>query len=96
MTDAQRKSVRVVILGRVQGVFFRGWTMDRAEVRGLDGWVRNRTDGSVEALFAGPAEAVDHMVEACRRGPGHAKVTQVYVEPADDPGAVGFEQRPTV
>ena len=96
MTESDRKAVQVLIAGRVQGVFFRSWTVDRAELRGLDGWVRNRRDGTVEALFAGPAEAVDHMLEACWRGPDHATVTDVRVEEADDPGATGFEQRPTV
>ena len=88
--------MRVVISGRVQGVFFRSWTVDRAEIRGLDGWVRNRRDGTVEALFAGPAEAVDRMLEACWRGPDYATVTEVAVEPAEDPGETGFEQYPTV
>ncbi len=96
MTEAQRKAVRVIISGRVQGVFFRSWTVDRAELRGLDGWVRNRRDGTVEALFAGPVDAVDHMLEACWRGPDYATVTAVRVEPAEDPGTVGFEQRPTM
>ena len=95
MTETGRKAVHVVISGRVQGVFYRSWTVGRAELRGLDGWVRNRHDGTVEALFAGPADAVDHMIEACWRGPDYATVTDVSVEPADDPGATGFDQRPT-
>ncbi len=96
MTEPQRKAVHVIVSGRVQGVFFRSWTVGRAELRGLDGWVRNRSDGTVEALFAGPLAAVDHMLEACWRGPDYATVTDVRVEPADDPGTVGFEQRPTM
>ena len=96
MTEPQRKAVHVVVSGRVQGVFFRSWTVGRAELRGLDGWVRNRSDGTVEALFAGPVEAVDHMLEACWRGPDYSTVTDVRVEPAEDPGPTGFEQRPTV
>ena len=95
MTGPGRKAVRAVISGRVQGVFFRSWTVGRAELRGLDGWVRNRADGTVEALFAGPADAVDRMLEACWRGPDHATVTDVRVEPAEDPGSTGFDQRPT-
>ena len=58
----------VRIEGRVQGVWFRGWTVDDATRLKLDGWVRNRRDGSVEALFAGRAQAVDKMLAACRRG----------------------------
>lgn len=96
VTGSARKAVRIVISGRVQGVFFRSWTVDRARVRGLDGWVRNRRDDTVEALFAGPADAVDQMLEACWRGPDYATVTDVKVENADDPGPIGFEQRPTV
>jgi acylphosphatase len=59
--------VRVTIRGRVQGVGYRYWLEQQA--RGLEGWVRNRRDGSVEALFAGPADAVSAMIASCRRGP---------------------------
>jgi acylphosphatase len=88
-------AVAVRIEGRVQGVWYRGWTVDEAERRGLRGWVRNRTDGSVEALFIGPAEAVDEMVAACRRGPPAARVTAVRSSPAEDDGSLAFSQRPT-
>ena len=89
------KTVLVRIEGRVQGVWYRGWTVDEAQRRGLRGWVRNRLDGSVEALFHGPAESVDAMVAACRLGPPAARVSRVAAEPsADDPGS-GFEQRPS-
>jgi acylphosphatase len=60
----------VMIRGRVQGVGFRAWTEMTALERGLQGWVRNRRDGAVEALFAGPADAIAAMVAACHRGPG--------------------------
>jgi acylphosphatase len=86
------KSVRVVITGRVQGVWFRAWTTEQATRRGLSGWVRNRLDGSVEALFSGPAEAVDAMVEACRHGPPAARVDHVAQHPADPPAEEGFRQ----
>lgn len=68
---------RVVIHGRVQGVGFRDWTRRVARGRGLEGWVRNRADGSVEALFAGPAEAVAGMIRACRTGPPNARLERV-------------------
>ncbi len=68
---------RVVIRGRVQGVGFRAWTEVTALECGLQGWVRNRRDGSVEALFAGSAEAVATMIEYCRRGPPGARVDAV-------------------
>ena len=67
------KQLRVVISGRVQGVWFRGWASGVARGYGLDGWIRNRRDGTVEAVFAGPADAVDDMVRECRRGPPAAR-----------------------
>src|SRR4051812_35010254 len=76
--------VRHVILhGRVQGVGFRMWTEDLAERSGLEGWVRNRRDGSVEAVFAGPEQAVLAAVEACRRGPRGAHVEALDIEEGD-------------
>jgi acylphosphatase len=84
------KAVRVRIEGRVQGVWFRGWTVHEAVQRGLRGWVRNRSDGSVEALFAGPPPEVDAMVEACWQGPPAAKVARVTTTAAAEPEAAGF------
>jgi acylphosphatase len=72
----------VIIRGRVQGIGYRAWTEYDALTRGLEGFVRNRRDGSVEAVFAGPAEAVAAMVEACRLGPPGARVTAVDVNEA--------------
>src|SRR5581483_7758284 len=63
------KSVRLVISGRVQGVSYRYWAVGEARNRHLDGWVRNRRDGTVEAAFGGPAATVDEMIEACKKGP---------------------------
>jgi acylphosphatase len=74
----------VVIRGRVQGVGFRMWMEDEALERGLSGWVRNRRDGSVEAVFAGPAEVVTDMVTACRRGPPGSRIDVVDEQPAKD------------
>jgi acylphosphatase len=67
----------VLIRGRVQGVGYRDFVQVAALDRGLEGWVRNRRDGSVEAVFAGPAAAVARVVEACRRGPPAARVDAV-------------------
>ena len=64
----------VVVRGRVQGVGFRAFVEVEALRHGLEGWVRNRHDGSVEAVFAGPPEQVEAMLDACRRGPFHARV----------------------
>jgi acylphosphatase len=72
----------VTIRGRVQGVGYRAWVEHRARARGLEGWVRNRHDGSVEAVFAGPAEIVADMVTSCRQGPSSAAVDAVSDAPA--------------
>ncbi|MGQ9365578.1 acylphosphatase [Azospirillum sp. ST 5-10] len=96
MADGTDRAVRAHIGGRVQGVWYRGWTVRRATQLGLRGWVRNRADGSVEALFAGPPAAVDRMLAECRDGPPAARVDAVTVEPAADPGPGPFAQRPTV
>lgn len=89
-----RKAVHVIIEGRVQGVWFRGWTIQEASFLDLTGWVRNRRDGSVEAVFAGPAEDVDTMIEMCLQGPPAARVEHVTVTPTEDPGVEGFRRRP--
>ena len=70
-----RVARRYVISGRVQGVGYRAFVEDEARQRGLEGWVRNRRDGSVEAVFAGPAADVEAAIEACRRGPFSARVS---------------------
>ncbi len=88
-------TVRVVIEGRVQGVWFRGWAVSEAAAHGLDGWVRNRADGSVEAVFSGPPANVAGMVKACRQGPPAADVTNVTPEPWAERPMRGFHQRPT-
>ena len=73
---------QVTIVGRVQGVGYRAWVEHRARAHGLEGWVRNRRDGRVEALFAGPAEVVSEMIASCRRGPSSARVEAVQEEGA--------------
>jgi acylphosphatase len=89
----ERKTVRVRVEGRVQGVWFRAWAVEQASDLGLDGWVRNTADGAVEAVFAGPPDKVERMVVLARRGPPLAKVAHVVVEA--EPGEVppGFGQR---
>ena len=87
---------RLAITGRVQGVGYRDWAVATGQRLGLSGWVRNRTDGSVEALVVGDDEAVGKMIEACRRGPTLARVDSVDVEPVDlDVLPTGFTRRPT-
>ena len=76
-------SVRhVIIRGRVQAVGFRMWVEDNARLHDLEGWVRNRRDDTVEAVFAGPASAVERMIETCRRGPPGSRVEAVDVTEA--------------
>jgi acylphosphatase len=75
---------QVTIRGRVQGVGYRAWVEHQAKARGLEGWVRNRRDGSVEALFAGPGAVVADMVASCRRGPSSARVDAVAEQPASN------------
>jgi acylphosphatase len=88
-------TVRVVIHGRVQGVWFRAWTREQASLLGLDGWVRNRRDGTVEALFAGEDGKVEEMIALCGDGPPRAKVTEVQRFTAVSPREPGFHQLPT-
>lgn len=81
---------RVIVHGRVQGVWFRGSTEDEARAAGVCGWVRNLSDGRVEAVFEGPAEAVDALVAFCRRGPRHARVERVELFEEAPEGLRGF------
>jgi len=94
--SATRKAVQVLIRGRVQGVGYHAWTAAEAEARGLDGWVRNRRDGAVEAVFAGPAVAVDGMLAAAKAGPRDARVTAVEIVGEGGYAGQGFEVRATV
>ena len=93
--NSDRQSVRVRITGRVQGVCFRAWAQDNAKALGLDGWVRNRRDGAVEALFSGPASQVFEMLARCRKGPPAAFVADVAI--IEDGATVppGFRVLPT-
>ena len=91
-----RRVVRVFVSGRVQGVGYRAWTAAKADELGLAGWVRNLRDGRVEAIFAGPADVVARMVDACRGGPRLARVDALEVaEARDDALGLGFQTRPT-
>jgi acylphosphatase len=91
----------IMVQGQVQGVGYRVWTQRTAMRHGLDGWVRNRADGSVEALFVGTVMAVESMIDACRSGPRSAHVQTVDVReagPADlamHDSAGGFAVLPT-
>lgn len=91
-------AVRVVVRGRVQGVGYRWFVRDAASAHGASGWVRNRRDGSVEALLCGAADAVDAVLTAMAEGPAHARIDEIATmdaasDPADTPA--GFEIRST-
>jgi len=90
------KTVRVIIEGRVQGVWFRGWTAEEAQRRAIRGWVRNRRNGTVEAVFSGDASDVDDLILACRQGPPMARVDNITEYPCDFPEKEGFGYLPTV
>jgi acylphosphatase len=89
------ETVRLRITGQVQGVGYRLWMTRTAATLGLRGWVRNRKDGSVEALVTGAPEAVAAMIEASRKGPIGAHVRDVTVTLDEDDGSLGFVSRPT-
>jgi acylphosphatase len=93
--ESEERTVRVRIAGRVQGVGFRYWTEEAALELGLHGWVRNRRDGSVEALFSGAADEVAEMLRRCHDGPRAAQVTSVEVLDVGGDAPAGFEMRPT-
>ena len=94
MLDDQYRAVRVVVSGRVQGVWFRNWTLGEVEARDLDGWVRNRRNGSVEALFFGTKALVREMTAACHEGPPLARVDHVEESAAEAPKVgSGFQQK---
>jgi acylphosphatase len=89
------RAVRLCISGRVQAVGYRAWAVQTAAHLGLRGWVRNRAEGTVEALVIGDEAAVAAMIEACRRGPRAAIVSDVAISEAGDDGSTDFVARPT-
>lgn len=90
---SDHKTVRALVHGRVQGVFFRDSCQQQANELGVRGWVRNRPDGTVEAVFSGRPADVDSLVSWAHTGPPHAKVTKVHVEETTEPDLTGFEVR---
>jgi acylphosphatase len=94
MLEDQHIAVPVVVSCRVQGGWFRNWTVGKAEARELDGWVRNRRNGSVEALFSGTKAAVREIIAVCHEGPPLARVDQVEESAAEAPKVgLGFQQK---
>ena len=91
----QRAAIHLTVHGRVQGVGYRWWTEQAAARLGLDGWVRNRADGTVEILAIGGPAALEQFVQACRQGPSAARVAHIRRDEAADDGSAGFEMRAT-
>ena len=91
-----RRTVKVRIEGYVQGVGFRAFVVLAAEGLGLDGWVRNRRDGGVEAVFSGAPDVVEAMLERCRRGPPSSRIDFLRVFDETSQPSPGFEVRTTV
>ena len=91
--STDRVARRVVISGRVQGVFFRDSCREEAQAAGVDGWVRNTAEGTVEAWFEGSRSAVDRLVGGCRSGPRRADVDGVEAHEEDPTGQQGFRIR---
>jgi acylphosphatase len=89
------KTVHCRIEGRVQGVYYRSWTQQTARELGLSGWVRNRRDGAVEAVFSGDALAVDTMLQRCKEGPPDAMVTAIVIISEGGSAPDGFSVRST-
>jgi acylphosphatase len=92
----EKIAVRALIRGRVQGVGYRWWARREAMRLGLDGWVRNRADGSVEILAAGRPAMVSQFIDLCARGPTGAAVTSVERSETGDPRLSGFAEWPTI
>lgn len=88
-------TMNIRIEGRVQGCGFRDFAVREANGRKLKGWVRNRSDGSVEALAHGPTRTVEEFIAICIKGPNGANVTSVDLQPAEPPESLGFVRRPT-
>ena len=84
---------RVIVHGRVQGVFFRDSVRERARAHGVAGWACNRGDGALEAVLEGPPEAVDRVLRFMRTGPPRAEVSDVEVSEEEPEGLGGFEVR---
>lgn len=96
MSESEDTIFRLRIKGRVQGVGFRDWAMDAARARGLAGWIRNRSDGSVEMLVAGSDKAIQEMLGQLTIGPPLAQVTNIDIHKETEPPPLGFARKPTL
>ena len=90
------RTVHVVVSGHVQGVWYRGWMVESARALDLRGWVRNRRDGTVEAVFGGPEPAIEIMLTRCHSGPPAARIDLVTAVAWDGKTGTGFHQLPSI
>jgi len=95
MSRDARRAVRLTITGKVQGIGYRDFVERQAKAMSVAGWVRNRRDGSVEAVIVGPASSVETIIAACRRGPPAAAVKEVRIAEHSGPLPEGFTTLPT-
>jgi len=95
VSESDFVSYYVTVKGRVQGVGYRAWCAAEAESRGLSGWIRNRRDGFVEAVYHGRADRVKEMVALSEEGPELARIDRILAHPCDPPDVAGFVRRPT-
>lgn len=96
MADDEITSMRLRIEGFVQAVGYRNFAMEEARKLGLDGWIRNRTDGTVETLVSGSTKAVEAFIASCARGPAGSKVTGIELHNSEPPTEKGYHRRPSL
>jgi acylphosphatase len=96
MSERDITSMRLRIEGSVQAVGYRNFMIEEARKLGIDGWVRNRTDGSVEALVSGETKAVEALIAACARGPEGSRIKHIDMEKVEPPAEKGFNRRPSI
>jgi acylphosphatase len=94
--DDDLTTLRLRIEGFVQAVGYRNFAIEEAKKLGLDGWIRNRSDGTVEAIVSGGTKAVELFVQACMRGPTGSRVANIEMGPAEPPAEKGFRRRPSL
>jgi acylphosphatase len=93
MTVAERKAIHVIVRGRVQGVGFRAFVEHHALSRGIEGWVRNRRDGTLEAVFAGDPASVEAMIVACKTGPPGSRVDDIEQRDATEDDLIALRRQ---
>ena len=96
MSDTEITSLRLRIEGSVQAVGYRNFMIAEARKLGVDGWVRNRSDGSVDALVCGETKAVEALIAACARGPEGSRIKHIDIETVEAPAEKGFNRRPSI